>query len=138
MKTLRLLILPMLILAGLLQGCTHNNGDIGPLFGNWKLTEASGLPQGAAPKGIFWAFQSSVVQLLRNDGYAESTIVYGNWHLDEENLILDFPDEDYAPLPELALPRQCSLQVEYMSRSRLKLTYTNADGGTQTYVFIKW
>lgn len=138
MKTIRLYILPLIILTCLLgAGCTHNNGDIGPLFGRWKLIEASGLPQ-SAPEGIFWAFQSSVIQMQRNGAYGEESTVYGKWQLDRQELRLDFPDEDYAPLPELDLPRQCSLRVEHLSRSEMKLTYTNPDGGRQTYTLKKW
>ena len=32
------------IMMAVVSGCTHNNGDIGPLFGSWTLQAANNVP----------------------------------------------------------------------------------------------
>ncbi len=45
--------------------CTHNNGDIGFLFGQWKLHEITTGNTAEPCDTVFLAFQSNIVQLRK-------------------------------------------------------------------------
>lgn len=61
MKRLSYLILSILMLA--FSSCTHNDGDIGILFGTWKVTSVTinDRPMDSYSGGMFFAFQNDVV-----------------------------------------------------------------------------
>lgn len=45
----------------LATACTHNDGDIGDLYGRWQLTEMQVADSTATPRDLFFSFQSSVI-----------------------------------------------------------------------------
>ena len=45
----------------ILSACTHNDGDIGDLYGRWQLTEMRVADSIATPNDLFFSFQSSVI-----------------------------------------------------------------------------
>ena len=53
-KALR--IIAAVVMTAISGSCTHNNGDIGPWFGEWKLTsiEIDGSPDAAYKANTFW------------------------------------------------------------------------------------
>ena len=68
MKTLSRIILIITALISL-NACTHNNGDIGHLFGTWKLDAITinGEVDSVYAKAdnVLWKFQSSVMSMIR-------------------------------------------------------------------------
>ncbi len=53
----------LIIISLLCFGCTHNNGDIGPLFGTWVLDgmTVDGDKQDIGPDDTFMQFQGKIV-----------------------------------------------------------------------------
>lgn len=124
-----------------LVSCTSNNGDIGPLFGKWKLIsiEYQGLPQNEEYKGdIFWSFQSKVISMQQIvDPNNEAWILYGSWILEDETLTLDFNEEEMLP-SVLGLPLVSRLQVLKMTGSEMILIYRPDENSGITYRLKKW
>lgn len=136
----------------ILGSCTHNNGDIGPWFGEWKLTTITvdGTPDAGYDGNIFWAFQTTVIEMLSADN--ETTGDYrqrwGTWAQDGTTLTLNFTHSDndnpagsdkYIPFPETGLPAGVSkLDIVSLSSSEIKLNYTADDGKTYGYLLKKW
>lgn len=141
MKTLKtyLTILQLSIIL-IATGCTHNNGDIGPLFGKWKLSEIA-IDNKAYTEysgNIFWSFQSSVICMTKvgqHNSYAES---YGSWQQSGDILTLRFPDEVYPPFAELKLQRNSDLQIIRLSGDEMILSYITTEGSDIIYKFKKW
>ncbi|MCM1518946.1 MAG: lipocalin-like domain-containing protein [Pseudoflavonifractor sp.] len=142
----------LLLMAVMLGGCTHNNGDIGPWFGEWKLTSITvdGVPDTDYDGNIFWAFQTTVIEMLSVDD--ETTADYrqrwGTWAQDGTVLTLDFTHSDdrnpagsdkYIPFPATGLPAGVSeLDILSLSGSEIKLSYTADDGKVYGYLLKKW
>lgn len=130
------------VTAILITACTHNNGDIGPIFGQWQLTavETAGtaLPVTLPEGNIYWGFQSSTIHMswITPDHGQDNR--FGNFRLDDDTLFLDFPDEGYQFAPLLGLPDQCAMQVIRLTSKQLILMYQPTDDGSVTYTFRKW
>lgn len=148
MKTLRILIA---IIALGLCACTHNNGNIGPWFGQWKLEalEADGQPVAGYNGNIFWAFQSDVLLFdnLFDDGLQYAMHV-ATWRQEGDRLIIDFRHSDaggqstngnYAAPTILELQPQAvnTLTIEKLSGSHIVLKY-DTGGKVMTYRLRKW
>ena len=96
------LMLPVGLLTMLLAGCTRNDGNIGYLFGEWRVESitADGTPlllyedDPDAPQLYTWAFQSNVIRI--NTVYAHSLVYdcYGTWERTDHELILTFTYTD--------------------------------------------
>lgn len=124
----------------LMAGCTSNNGDIGAIFGQWKLThiETDGMANPMPEPAMTWAFQSSTVRVLQMAGdehtWSES---YGNFRLDDNTLFLDFADERY-PMLIPGVSRQSEWQVLRLDSKRLTVRYQYPDQSEMLWYFTKW
>ena len=126
----------------LLCSCTHNDGDIGPLFGTWQLTEREvnmvdveeSLP---AVDELFWSFQSSVVRMTHVYSTSRQESVYGNWELRGDVMTLEFPDSEQPMLEEFLLPRWCEVEVIELTGKNLTVVWHSDDGGEVKYKFKK-
>lgn len=81
----------------LLAGCTRNDGDIGPYFGQWALEEldADGKPDAEyAPGTVFFAFQTDIVQVTTLGDNHTSSINTGTWSATDKVLTLYFNHHD--------------------------------------------
>ncbi|MGN0231876.1 MAG: lipocalin-like domain-containing protein, partial [Muribaculaceae bacterium] len=94
MRIIRYILTALLAIAALCS-CTHNNGDIGPLFGQWKITDiattdaATGTVTHNTTSGAFLSFQNDVVTLTQvYDGQHQSALSYGQWELNGNSLTL--------------------------------------------------
>lgn len=141
----------VLILLFMLSGCTQNNGNIGPYFGLWKLSELTinGEADPAYHDNIVWKFQSAAISMIRILDHHESSDCYGTWkETDPKTLQMEFiyhDDSDpkgtwkYAPLPETHLPTGIfSLEIIHLSSKRMQLKYQNPDGTVYGYKLEKW
>lgn len=131
-----------LLLIAFSAGCTHNNGDIGTLFGQWRLTGmtcdgADLMPEG---KDVYWAFQSTTVKMVVILPYHERSESYGSWRLDDNTLFMDFSDDRWSPPAEMRLPRQSALQVLKLDGGRMQLSYTPEGDNPEPIVYTlkKW
>ena len=80
--------LTALLLSVLSASRTHNNGDIGKIFGKWKLTyiEATDTEKPETGGTHVRSFQSSTVFVQINDGSHDEIGSYGNFRLADETL----------------------------------------------------
>lgn len=134
-------ILPLLgLLLTLLPGCTHNNGDIGPLFGRWKVESIESSDMELPPYGgnMFWSFQNTTVCMQTMGANHEEERVYGNWSLTDGTLLLSFPYDNYAPPAATLLPRESRLQVLHLDRRHATLYYQPSASTGITYTLRKW
>lgn len=122
------------------SSCTHNNGDIGPLFGNWKITsiDINGVPDASYKGNIFFAFQNDVTNMKAiydDHSYSEC---YGRWEIDGDNLILTYNDTRLYPLKESYLSVGTNIcHIIQLTNKDMKLSMTNSEA-TYTYTLIKW
>ncbi|MCM1505013.1 MAG: lipocalin-like domain-containing protein [Muribaculum sp.] len=132
-------------------GCTHNNGDIGPYFGTWKLLdiEVDGLPLEEYKENIFWQFQSDVFCMRGVLPHHDTDVRWGSWEeASDDILILNFSHHDdshetgstmYSPLPLTGLEATVNrLDILYVSNSKMTLTYRTSKGAVYCYRLKKW
>lgn len=151
MKTRFLAIL--IAFFGILSSCTHNDGDIGPLFGAWRLESATRdnaeliLPAG---KYTTWSFQNSLVmvQLIDASHYAETRM--GSFSRPDENkLRLDFDNSadgvesgtgSYAAPTWMGFPAKGVFDLDIAELDGKKMVliwHAPDDGGIYEYKFSK-
>lgn len=138
MKRIHIIIIA---LVGLLAAaCTHNNGDIGPLFGKWKVTaiEADGFQAPEYSGNVFLNFQSHTVEVSEIVPDHESYDAYGTWSRNGDELTLLFPDASYQPPSASLLPDRCTLQILHLDTGKATFQLRRADGAIITYTLKKW
>ncbi len=128
--------------------CTHNNGDIGPLFGQWKITDiattdaVTGTVTHNATSGAFLSFQNDVVTLTQvYDGQHQSALSYGQWELNGNSLTLYFDISDGVSLPGAMFYPRADFNIETLSGSELVMTLAGnlPEGAAQVcYTLKKW
>lgn len=151
MKKTAGLLLASLILIAALSACTRNNGDIGPLFGTWRLEQmkANGTPVELYDSETLlysWAFQSSIVAIQTILPHNNTRRALGTWEKDDDkHLTLDFGYTDIdgklnhtppAPL-HLNSDGPTRLEIITFSGNRLNLRQTASDGITYDYSLRK-
>jgi hypothetical protein len=155
MKTIIIRYLLLAVAVATLSGCTHNDGDIGDLFGTWKLTSMTvdGADDTAYQGNIVWKFQSSILQMQATDEVAHTaTYGTGTWSRPQDGILsLDFTHTDklnpepgsvtYSPLPATHLPAGAvsRLTIDNLCGGSMTLTYVDPSQGTTViYNFKKW
>lgn len=134
----------MICLAALLMvaSCTTNNGDIGPWFGTWRVTEITtdGVADADYRGNMFFKFQSTVFEMLLvyDDHGTENR--FGIWNDDGKgNLTVSFPDVKYEPLPQSHMrAEQNVLTFNGVQSSGFVLRLDSPDGHVYTYRLVKW
>jgi len=134
-----------------LAGCTHNNGDIGPWFGTWKLDAMTidGVPDTEYDDNVIWKFQANLMSMIRLLGNHEQYEMYGTWcqpSADVLRIEYIYSDDDapegsmkYSPLPETHLPPGVSdLTILKLDGKQMRLEYRSADGVVYGYKLTKW
>lgn len=124
----------------LTAGCTHNDGDIGPMFGTWRLTRvtATGCDAPQVEHPLFWQFQSSVIRQVYENVKPEGTVTFGNWRIADNTLFISYQDGYDPASSPLGLPQQSQLQLLRSTGSTLTVSYSPVPEGTVTYHFTKW
>ena len=133
------------VLAFILNACTHNDGNIGPLFGSWRMTAMTvdGQPVDDYQGNIFWMFQERVVCMREVLPHHETDDRYGEWRWESKNILLlnfDHTDELHEPDDPVYLPLPITgleagdnlLRVEHLTHSRMRLVM-----GSRTFTFKK-
>lgn len=154
MKTLTRII-TIFLLALSLNACTHNNGDIGDLFGTWKLQSITinNESDTAYQCNVLWKFQSSIISMVKADDTTHTKAEsWGTWSYanDDTQLILDFTHTDndnpgvgsskYSPLSETHLPKgvKIPLDIIKLNGDEMTLRYLAIDGTEYIYHLKHW
>ena len=134
----------MILLAALLvvASCTTNNGDIGPWFGTWRVTEITtdGVADADYQGNMFFKFQSTVFEMLlvHDDHGTENR--FGIWNDDGKGtLTVSFPDANHEPLPQSHMrAEQNVLTFNGVQSSGFVLRLDSPDGHVYTCRLVKW
>ncbi|MDE7407637.1 MAG: lipocalin-like domain-containing protein, partial [Muribaculaceae bacterium] len=121
--------------------CTsHNGGDIGPYFGQWKLESITidGEIDDEYTGNVFWQFQENVIDILEIVDLHGVIQHFGTWSADGTVLTLQYTYGDshwpsgtgpYAPPASVHLPSGIfSMNVISVSSGKMKLSYQSHDG----------
>lgn len=141
MKKLSIILIFIAMLLPL-SSCLHNNGDIGPWFGQWKVTEIQidGEKDAEYQGDGFFCFQSSTIKVLRS--YPENNgavSMFGNWKEEDGYMSVFFHDREDSPRFRAYFHLDKSSRLTVVKRSGSKvLKYTAEDGKEYTYFLKKW
>lgn len=139
------------IVALLLGACTHNNGDIGPLFGTWVIDDMTvdGTSADLGDDDTFMQFQGHIV-LTKLIDPRHSLLRYcaGTWTREGDVLALDYTngdDNNHAGTGTYAAPEWLLLETNAINRlnilsldnAHMSLRYVADDGRTVVYNFRK-
>lgn len=126
----------------MVASCTTNNGDIGPWFGTWRVTEITtdGVADADYRGNMFFKFQSTVFEMLlvHDDHGTENR--FGIWNDDGKGtLTVSFPDANHEPLPQSHMrAEQNVLTFDGVKASGFVLRLDSPDGHVYTYRLVKW
>ncbi|MDE7387140.1 MAG: lipocalin-like domain-containing protein [Muribaculaceae bacterium] len=145
MKRLRdiFMVLTLALVAMTLGGCTHNNGDIGPWFGAWRVESITvdGEPRADyAPPYLIWKFQGNVTLIqVPDDEVHVSRDMYGTWQQDGDRLTVTFGYHNIWYDPAVTLfPAHTTFEILKLGGSGIVLSYVNDRGQRLTYTLKKW
>lgn len=140
----------MMTLGLLLSGCTRNNGDIGDLFGTWRIEN---LTQNGDELDLYsgltrvytWAFQSHIIRIQDIRDNMDHGNYYGTWVREDNTLMLDFTHKDdngvdeYTPPSPLHLVAHgiTRLTIEKLTSKNMIVSYRNDDGNLYVYTLRK-
>lgn len=114
-----------------LASCTHNNGDIGPLFGQWKVTsiDIDEKPMEDYKGNLFFSFQNDVVLVYGT---------YGQWIQTGNSIDFIFSMEPigYPNIPGFKFGHN-PYQIISLNKDYFNFTST-IEGKTYTYHLKKW
>ncbi len=140
------------IMMAVVSGCTHNNGDIGPLFGSWTLQEIviDGTPDASYGHNMTWNFQNHNLSIMTVYPHHDRAENMGTWEwVNQDRVIsINFTYENsegvvggspFCPPPGLHLPTGQILVMDVMqlTSSDMTLVYESADGEMIKYRFTK-
>lgn len=142
MKQINIIIALVATMLGF-ASCTHNDGDIGPLFGTWHVEsiDVDGTPDAAYSGNLFIMFQSNACDWRLVDEQAHTYVnAWTAWTLEGDVLTLNFADDWYPPhaITGFAPATATAVTVEELSSSRLVLRATSPlDGATRRFTCTK-
>lgn len=149
-KNITIVAALLMLVVILSPGCTRNNGNIGSIFGTWRLDalEIDGEAASDYNDNCFWGFQNNIISFTTLDAPDEHSAVrrWGTFVKEDGYLILDLAhhgqgDNDYLYQPPAYLRLPCEkdvrLKIVSESGSKMVLTYTAAEGEIMTYKLIK-
>lgn len=149
MKTRYLLTL---IFAFLLisTSCTHNDGDIGDLFGRWRVEslqrDGIDVPLYDDETLLYtWSFQSSLIFITVIEPHNDHYDIRGTWKREGNLLRLNFGykgndgDKYYDPPENLGLVKDgvSDLEIVSLSSKEMILKRVSETGETYTYYLRK-
>lgn len=147
MRLIFRLLLPLLLAC---TGCTHNDGDIGPWFGTWRLEEITvdGHPDESYGHDIFWQFQNTVFCMRKVTAMYDYYPRWGTWSETPDGMLeIDFSHHDdsskptiYTPFEETHLEQKgvSELKIISIKGGSMRLEYRADDGKVYGYSLDKW
>lgn len=141
MKGLKIYLI--VILASLLSACTRNDGDIGELFGMWRVVaiEVNDVELNDYSGTLYFEFQSGVYcQKLVNESLHTCDDQYASWcYQSKDEVVVDFSDNRYAPISITGMQSGKNLLViESCSGSDMIMCYKAPNEKKYTYMLKKW
>ncbi|MDE6453951.1 MAG: lipocalin-like domain-containing protein [Muribaculaceae bacterium] len=147
----RIVHLVIMCLAIACGSCTHNDGDIGPLFGTWVLDEMSvdGTVQELGPDHTFMQFQGAIaLTKLIDDRHSLLAYCIGSWERDNNAIFIDYTHRDdntaagegqYSAPWWLLLTSNAINRLDIISldSKHMHLQHISTDGATVDYKFRK-
>ena len=141
MKKLNLII--AIISLATMASCTHNNGDIGPLFGTWHVDaiEVDGTPDASYAGDLFIMFQSNIAdwRLVNSDDHIYVS-AWASWQQESDVITFHFDDDWFPPhaVTGFAPAAPQSATVERLtSRELILVAASSVDGHTRRFVCTK-
>ena len=138
MKNFKLYMLCLLV--ALMASCTRNDGDIGELYGMWRVTAI--VKDGEVVKDysgtLYFEFQSSVhIQKYVYEDRHERDDRAAMWRYQGEDVILEFVDFD--PVEITGMQKGLSLvKVEECTGSNMVMSYESPENEQYRYLLKKW
>lgn len=135
------------LLLAIATSCTHNDGDIGPLFGIWRLEKMTRDGQAVDLRAdglqlVTFAFQNQVVEINTTEDHNYLTTCLANWRRDGQTLTFDFDNTDatgedvrYTP-PSILGWRHgetCPTEIVKLDGKNMELAYVSPTGGDYRY-----
>lgn len=126
-----LYMLVTLLAATVLPACTHNNGDIGELFGTWQVEMTS-----AEAEVLYVSFQGDIINLrgVKAETRSFTDYAWGNWSRSADDLTLSFPDnwfDNAAPFFHTG-EKSFTVHIDALSSSALTLSWDVPDVDPET------
>lgn len=134
----------------LFGGCTRNNGDIGDLFGIWRLESLTADGEEiefieGEMRALTWSFQSHIIYIRTIYDYNETGGFFGTWTKENSILILNFTHENengaggFRPPSVLHLNPDgiTPLSIHTLTSRHLEVSHINTDGIEYRYKFKK-
>ncbi|MDE6498969.1 MAG: lipocalin-like domain-containing protein [Muribaculaceae bacterium] len=132
-------------------GCTHNDGDIGPLFGSWLVEDMTldGERVAAGEEHGYVQFQGAVVMCkLIDDRHSLLFYSVGSYEREGDALLLNFTHSDNTTAPgelQYSAPQWLLLTPNAVNRmeilaldnKKMKLKHITPDGYIVEYSFRK-
>ena len=139
-KACKILFVALCVLINV--GCTHNNGNIGPLFGLWHATsiKVDGTVDEKYDDCLYFAFQSSVFSLTHVDEEKhEQQISYASWSYQGKDVLLEFSESHYSPLRGYGFEKGLNLmKIESDKGDEMVFSLVNSDDIKYEYAVEKW
>lgn len=140
-----------LTIATAMMACTHNDGDIGDLYGVWCLEQVTvdGIPADMHAGGLVLvtlSFQNAILEINTTYPHNELHTCLANWQRDGQTLIFDFDNSDasgntarYTPPAILGMGygEICRQQITSLDGKEMALRYTNSKGEEYQYLYKK-
>ena len=143
----------IIIIVGLFASCCRNGGDIGFLWGTWKLEsiEINGERDLQYQQNCFWKFQQNVICIEAvNDESHERTDHFGTWELIDNGskLVLYFNHKDdgtpestgvYSPPSDIYINQKITmLELNRLKGDAFIANYLDSAGTLFVYLLIKY
>lgn len=128
-------IVAMLALLACLNSCTHNNGDIGPWFGQWHVEaiEVDDTPFNNYRGEYFILFQSRIVSTIKLGTHSNAAQSYGTWQESGNQLTIYFPDSSVLWFDIPGMSRHNQLTIEHLKSPHMTLSLTSDQGQRYRY-----
>lgn len=134
----RLCLIGVLVL--LLGSCTRNDGDIGQLFGMWRVTsiEKNGTLNADYDGTMYFLFQSSVYCQKKvneqTNGYDDRMAL---WRYEGEGVVITF--SDFLPLSITGMARGDNyVNIDECTGDAMTMSYGSVEGDIFVYKMKKW
>lgn len=149
MRKIYLAFMPMLMLV--LNSCTSNNGDIGDLFGMWRVEniEVHGQDVDLTQGGVLLytiGFQNSTMVIFENLEHQQTHQTIASWARKDDTLIFNFDNTQANGNNNVFTPpaifgfkygEQCHLKILKETNNRLELKYDSPEGDIYIYSLKK-
>lgn len=131
----------IMVLAITAAACTHNNGDIGDLFGTWQITgcKVAGIDL-RLPGNEYVSFQGDVVNFRQVDEVNKTYIDHGwgNWTRTNDDLSIILSDNWFnkTNLPEAPTGPSITLHIDSLTPSSMELSYEGKNEGSPIHITV--